>query len=287
MCGSDPYAESETAMCRLAEAEFAADAAAPGAARTWITGLLEAWDLPALAETAALLASETVTNAVRHAASAPTVTVAVSDGVVEVGVTDRDPDSSPHMKWAGDPMATSGRGLAIVDVLADEWGTASLTHGKQVWFRLAATGWSHATECHCHGDDPAGTELRSGRRVLVNSRPGDRVLVESPGRPRRPTAVPVRVDRWAAGSTRGPDRQDSVKEEAMATFSRRATDVGDVHLVTLVGELDMATSAGLTEWLVDLAGSALVIDLSELTFLDSSGIACPGQGASGDRAGRE
>ncbi len=59
----------------------------------------------------------------------------------------------------------------------------------------------------------------------------------------------------------------------MATFSRRAADVGDVHVVSLAGELDMATADGLCEWLVDLAGSAVVIDLSELTFLDSSGIA--------------
>ncbi len=126
------------------------------------------WDLPDVVETAALLASETVTNAVRHAGSAPTVTIAVSDGVVEVGVTDRDGARSPHLSWAEDPMATSGRGLAIVDALADEWGTARLGDGKQVWFRLSVADWSHAAECHCPGEDSTGTELRSGRRVLVN-----------------------------------------------------------------------------------------------------------------------
>ncbi len=56
-------------------------------------------------------------------------------------------------------------------------------------------------------------------------------------------------------------------------FSRRARDVGDVHVVTLRGELDMATAEGLSDWLVESAGSPVVVDLSELSFMDSSGIA--------------
>ena len=47
---------------------------------------------------------------------------------------------------------------------------------------------------------------------------------------------------------------------------------GDVHVVVFRGELDLASSAGLSDWLVDIAGSPVVVDLSELTFLDSSGI---------------
>jgi anti-sigma B factor antagonist len=62
------------------------------------------------------------------------------------------------------------------------------------------------------------------------------------------------------------------KEKAMATFSGQVTDVGDVHLVSLAGELDMATAVGLSDWLVELAGLTVVIDLSGVTFLDSSGI---------------
>lgn len=55
-------------------------------------------------------------------------------------------------------------------------------------------------------------------------------------------------------------------------LSRNVTDVGDIHIVSLGGELDMATVEGLSEWLVDISGSTVVIDLSELTFMDSSGI---------------
>jgi anti-sigma B factor antagonist len=56
-------------------------------------------------------------------------------------------------------------------------------------------------------------------------------------------------------------------------FSRSVTDVGDIHLVALRGELDLATADGLSGWLIEISGSTVVIDLSELAFMDSSGIA--------------
>ena len=34
----------------------------------------------------------------------------------------------------------------------------------------------------------------------------------------------------------------------------------------------MSTAAGLVDWLVEISGSKIVIDLSELTFMDSSGM---------------
>jgi anti-sigma B factor antagonist len=58
----------------------------------------------------------------------------------------------------------------------------------------------------------------------------------------------------------------------VSDFYRGATDVGDVHVVSLKGELDVATAEGLADWLVDISGSSLVVDLSRLTFMDSSGI---------------
>jgi stage II sporulation protein AA (anti-sigma F factor antagonist) len=55
-------------------------------------------------------------------------------------------------------------------------------------------------------------------------------------------------------------------------FSQRAIKVGDVHVVTLKGELDIATAEGLSDWLMEIAGSPVVVDLSGVTFVDSSGI---------------
>lgn len=56
-------------------------------------------------------------------------------------------------------------------------------------------------------------------------------------------------------------------------FSRSVNGDGDIHLVSFRGELDLSTAAGLVDWLVEISGSKIVIDLSELTFMDSSGIA--------------
>lgn len=58
----------------------------------------------------------------------------------------------------------------------------------------------------------------------------------------------------------------------MSDFFRAETRIDNTHVVSLLGELDIATAEGLADWLVDLPGSTVVVDLSELTFMDSSGI---------------
>jgi anti-sigma B factor antagonist len=57
------------------------------------------------------------------------------------------------------------------------------------------------------------------------------------------------------------------------TFSFSVIDVGDVHVVSFRGDLDIGTANGLADWLVEVSGSTVVIDLDHLTFMDSSGIA--------------
>jgi anti-sigma regulatory factor (Ser/Thr protein kinase) len=91
-------------------------------------------------ETAELLVSELVTNAVRHGGGFDvTVSVELSPGGdrLHVGVTD-----SGH----GDPVIGSpqvrdehGRGLQLVGLLADRWGVRRSrgSQGKTVWFELA------------------------------------------------------------------------------------------------------------------------------------------------------
>jgi anti-sigma B factor antagonist len=55
-------------------------------------------------------------------------------------------------------------------------------------------------------------------------------------------------------------------------FSITVRNVRDSHVVSLHGELDVASADGLFNSLVELAGSTLVVDLSDLAFMDSSGI---------------
>jgi anti-anti-sigma factor len=55
-------------------------------------------------------------------------------------------------------------------------------------------------------------------------------------------------------------------------FSITTRDIPGVHIVALQGELDIASVNGLVDALVEIAGSTIVVDLSGLTFMDSSGI---------------
>lgn len=93
-------------------------------------------DLDRVADVAELLASEVVTNAVRHAVTASVrVLVAVRRGQLMVSVADQD-SNLPTMRW-GDLDGLGGRGLHLLDSLADSWGVVELPDGKAVWFTLS------------------------------------------------------------------------------------------------------------------------------------------------------
>ena len=55
-------------------------------------------------------------------------------------------------------------------------------------------------------------------------------------------------------------------------FSITVRNLPNLHVVALHGELDVASADGLINSLAELAGSVLVLDLSDLTFMDSSGV---------------
>jgi anti-anti-sigma factor len=55
-------------------------------------------------------------------------------------------------------------------------------------------------------------------------------------------------------------------------FSVTVRGLSGVHIVALHGELDVVSADGLADALVEEAGSTLVVDLSDLTFIDSTGI---------------
>ncbi len=111
----------------------------PGVARHFVRGALEAADIDAaIVDTAELLTSEVVTNVVVHVGSAGELLVQAVDGSVRVRISDDD-DRWPEMVLpsAADPH---GRGLCIVDALADAWGVdPDPVQGKTVWFELRTT----------------------------------------------------------------------------------------------------------------------------------------------------
>jgi anti-sigma regulatory factor (Ser/Thr protein kinase) len=82
-----------------------------------------------------LLTNELVTNAIVHSRENFELTVREFSGFVEVEVADSD-RRVPVVR-APTPAKGSGRGLAMVESLAQDWGVIRHEMGKAVWFRLA------------------------------------------------------------------------------------------------------------------------------------------------------
>lgn len=169
-------------MCRVVTKELPSAAVSAGLARRWVAEHLTRWELAEAREVAALLASELVANAVVLARSGPGLVLAVADGVIELGVSDKEPRlpraGRPHLPAGGleieeSLLAESGRGLLFVNSLADEWGATSLAEGKQVWFRLDAHRWPYRSACRCHSDELGRVRLESGRYALAIAGPWD------------------------------------------------------------------------------------------------------------------
>ena len=107
------------------------------AARAFLMRLLRGWGLEeGIINDASLLTTELVSNAVRHGDGAVKLRVEVDNGVVEVRVHD-DGVKPPSVNHA-DPSSLGGRGLWIVEAVADQWGSDNDNPGKSVWFRLSS-----------------------------------------------------------------------------------------------------------------------------------------------------
>lgn len=115
--------------------ELAPEQTAPWTARRAVRAALSEWVEEDVVETAVLLTSEVVTNAVVHARSTAVLTVALTPGAVLVSVSDVS-RYAPVAQQAA-PEWESGRGLGIVDTLASAWGVHHHPEGgKTVWFQL-------------------------------------------------------------------------------------------------------------------------------------------------------
>jgi serine phosphatase RsbU (regulator of sigma subunit)/anti-sigma regulatory factor (Ser/Thr protein kinase) len=111
---------------------------APAAARTALDGLQNRSLDPADAHRARLLLSEVVTNSVVHGGSQDSadwigLDVELSPEALRVEVRDHGPGFEPAPALPA-PLQTGGRGLYLVDELADRWGVAD--GGRRVWFEL-------------------------------------------------------------------------------------------------------------------------------------------------------
>jgi hypothetical protein len=118
-----------------ARAAFPAVAASASEARHWLRDELTANGRDDLADTAELLLSELVGNAVQHTDGSVVEVTLDCDGVVRAAVHDAEP-TMPQLRRAG-ALETCGRGLALVHELSSRWGATVYRAGKYVWFELA------------------------------------------------------------------------------------------------------------------------------------------------------
>ncbi|MFI9027912.1 PAS domain S-box protein [Streptomyces sp. NPDC053560] len=123
-----------TAPLETAETELPGEAVSVPAGRRFLRQHLEAWGLAGLADTALLLASELLTNGVRHAEGP--IGLRVWHSVRELGVEISDNSVPRPRARLAESMEESGRGLILVETLAAAWGTRPTTVGKTVWFTL-------------------------------------------------------------------------------------------------------------------------------------------------------
>jgi len=114
---------------------------APRLARTFTAETLARWSVGGEdVDAVRLVVSELVTNAVRHARASQSITLELSrhDDVVRVMVSDES-TSPPEPGDLTSQTAEGGRGVELVDALADRWGSEPRRGGKTVWCELRAT----------------------------------------------------------------------------------------------------------------------------------------------------
>ena len=119
-----------------------------GQVRRIVSAQLRYWHLDSLIELATLGVTELLSNVHRHVEPDKhcTVRLELLPDRLTVSVHDHDP-RLPEFRPA-DPLATNGRGLALIAAVSESWGVRPESEGgKIVWFALPApTHTTHTSQ---------------------------------------------------------------------------------------------------------------------------------------------
>ncbi|ORT61956.1 ATP-binding protein [Streptomyces sp. CB03238] len=120
------------------ELPFLAEPREAAGIRNVIRTHLRAWGLSEHTDTAQLCASELVANVITHVGVGTPTTLAVSMSGTYLRIEVHDPDTRalPTLLQAG-PDAERGRGMALVDAVADRWGVQLRADRKVTWCEIA------------------------------------------------------------------------------------------------------------------------------------------------------
>lgn len=197
------------------------------AARRFVTDGLRSWQLGRLVDDATLCVSELASNAALHSTGrfmlvamrriGDAVRISVEDdgAVPAEAVLPRpsfpDPEEPADVLLADE--ATTGRGLAIVSILASDWGVEETERGKRVWADI-----DDGTDAH--GVRPPRTAPEPSAAPAHDGLPPGWALVRLLG-------CPVRLSL----------RQDEHLDELVRELQLMAADLADPRSGALVGEL--------------------------------------------------
>ncbi|MEU5894515.1 PAS domain S-box protein [Streptomyces sp. NPDC047461] len=127
-------AQLPAAPLAIATQELPATASAVSIGRSFVIKTLSDWGCVPAADDARLLVSEILTNAVQHAEGPLVLHLRRTETDLAVEISDLSPHL-PQPRLASEDEE-SGRGLILVDAIADTWGVRPDERGKTTWFTL-------------------------------------------------------------------------------------------------------------------------------------------------------
>jgi anti-sigma B factor antagonist len=233
------------------------------ARRHLVSDLIEAGVRASAVTDAALVISELLSNALRHAGPLPGSGLRVAWDLdadsVRISVSDGGGPSRPEF-GEPTPTATGGRGLRIVARLSRRWGTLCDDEGTTVWAEVLVMPLETvavpavAAESGLTGGS-RGVHPRGNGACPVRARSGNSQLAHN-------TAT------WLPGARHGRVRLVELN------VSSRFHD--DHTIVTICGEIDLYTAPRLHSELAGLLAEGMpprvVIDMSGVEFCDSTGM---------------
>ncbi|MEV0260653.1 SpoIIE family protein phosphatase [Streptomyces sp. NPDC050617] len=137
-CGVGSYGQAPAPVRRTVLTVAQAEPERIAAARQQLRDLMHDWADEDQVDSAVLMVSEMVTNVLVHT-DGDALLVAEITGEharrrIHVEVSDAS-DDMPHLRQPGE-MASSGRGLVLMELLAETWGVDPRGEGKSIWFEL-------------------------------------------------------------------------------------------------------------------------------------------------------
>ncbi len=128
------------------ETQLPSTVSSPQLARAFLRAALGTWKLDGFGDVTELLASELVANVVTHVGAPMTLRVQRTPSTMRVEID--DPSTEVPVVRHPDEADEHGRGVLLVDQLANAWGVDTRADGKTVWFELDVS--TATDEVHHH-----------------------------------------------------------------------------------------------------------------------------------------